>query len=655
MKLKKVRICKFRNFLDSGEVPIEPDITCLVGKNESGKTALLHAVYRLNPSRPNVQFSIIDHYPAWIEKRDGLSGIDLDQVAPIVCTFELEDVDIKKLEDRFGPKSIKSTEISFERHYNGELVCQIDIDEKIVISYILDSVDRTPEIKNLSEASTIDDLDQAISDLESSQKGEASDDTIPESDEIEGTLTQTLVSLRKSVNSILGGKSLVEAVTDSAQQLLPKFLYFDEYSKLPYSCEIQRILKTDQKELSDSELTARALLNMAAADDDYLLNPDYERRKRELENVANTLTSDVLKYWSQNPELRVQPDINQKTVEDTQGQHSVLDELKLRIWDQRHSLSLPFDEHSSGFRWFFSFLAAFSEHEYAQESIVILLDEPALNLHARAQADFLHFIEDRLAPKCQVVYTTHSPFMIQPGFLHRVRLIEDQGQDTGAKVTLDVLSTDPDTLFPLQGALGYDIAQNLFIAPNNLVVEGTSDFTYLDLISRHLESLTGCTPLDDAWTILPVGGVDLIPTFIALLGTHLNLGVLIDSKKGGTQKISRLVERGYITINNIVTIGQILDRSQADIEDLFHPQDYLNLYNGAFGKKLSASVLNGDDPIVKQIARAEGIDSFDHGKPADFLLRNRDAIFPNLDQETIDNFDSLFNILNSLLASFEKT
>jgi ABC-type transport system involved in cytochrome c biogenesis ATPase subunit len=655
MKLKKVRICKFRNFLDSGEVPIEPDITCLVGKNESGKTALLHAVYRLNPVRPNVQFSILEHYPAWIEKKDRLKGVDQEQFVPIMCTFELEDVDIEKIEDQFGSKSIKSKGISFERRYNGELVCQVDIDEERVISHILDSVDQTPELNSLSKVSTIDDLNQAISDLESSQNSKASDDTIPESNEIEGTIKQTLVSLRESVQSVLGGKSLIEAVTDIAQQLLPKFLYFDEYSKLPYSCGIQRILKTDQKELSDSELTARALLNMAAAADDYLLNPDYERRKRELENVANALTSDILKYWSQNPELRVQPDITQKTVNGPQGQQSVLDELKLRIWDQRHFLSLPFDEHSSGFRWFFSFLAAFSEYEYKEEPIVILLDEPALNLHARAQTDFLRFIEERLAPKCQVVYTTHSPFMIQPGFLNRVRLIEDHGKDTGAKVTLDVLSTDPDTLFPLQGALGYDIAQNLFIAPNNLVVEGTSDFTYLDIISRHLESLTGRTPLDNSWTILPVGGVDLIPTFIALLGTHLNLGVLIDSSKGGNQKISRLANQGYIVNSNIVTIGQILGRSQADIEDLFHPQDYLNLYNGAFGKELSTSVLNGDDPIVKQIARAEGIDSFDHGKPAEYLLRNRDVIYPNLDQETIDNFDSLFNILNSLLASFEKT
>lgn len=656
MKLKKVRIYKFRNFLDSGEIPIEPDITCLVGKNESGKTALLHAVNRLHPSRSKAQFSILDDYPASIQKMDKQKGIDQDQVTPILCTFKLDDIEIEKLEDKFGPKSIKSRDMSFGRCYNGELVCQVDIDEKMVISHILDSVDLSSDLKaKLSGASSIEDLIQAISNLESSLTSKTSDGTIQEPDEVTEIQKQSLITLREFVKSVIGGESLIEAVTRFAQPFMPKFIYFDDYSILPYSCKIERILKTNPKELNDDELTARALLKLAGAAEDYLLNPDYEQRKRELENVANALTRDVLRYWSQNPELRVQPDINQITVSNPPGQTTVLDELKLRINDQRHFLTLPFDKHSSGFRWFFSFLAAFSEYEYAKEPIVILLDEPALNLHARAQADFLRFIEERLAPKCQVIYTTHSPFMIQPGSLQRVRLIEDHGLDTGAIVSTDVLSTDPDTLFPLQGALGYDIAQNLFIAPNNLVVEGTSDFTYLDLISRHIGSLIGRTTLDDSWTILPVGGVDLIPTFIALLHTHLNIGVLIDSNKGGNQKLSRLIDQEYILSNNIVTIGQILGRRHADIEDLFDPQDYLALYNGAFDKKLDVSVLKGDDPIVKQIARAEEIDNFDHGKPADFLLRNRDVIFPNLRQGTIDNFESLFKRLNSLLDSFGKT
>ncbi len=69
--------------------------------------------------------------------------------------------------------------------------------------------------------------------------------------------------------------------------------------------------------------------------------------------------------------------------------------------------------------------------------------------------------------------------MVQPGHLENVRLAEDKGQTEGSKSTADVTSTDPDNLFPLQGAYGNDFAHYLFIATHNLVVEGTSDYTYL--------------------------------------------------------------------------------------------------------------------------------------------------------------------------------
>ena len=89
--------------------------------------------------------------------------------------------------------------------------------------------------------------------------------------------------------------------------------------------------------------------------------------------------------WSQNPELRVLIDISQQIEKSAEGtpQQVVLDELKIRMWDERHWLSLPFDQHSTGFQWFFSFLAAFSEYEWKDEPLVILLDEPALGLHAQ--------------------------------------------------------------------------------------------------------------------------------------------------------------------------------------------------------------------------------------------------------------------------------
>jgi predicted ATP-dependent endonuclease of OLD family len=353
----------------------------------------------------------------------------------------------------------------------------------------------------------------------------------------------------------------------------------------------------------------------------------------------------------------VEPRITKETISAgrNQGQKAVVDELKLRIRDDRHWLSLPFDEHSSGFRWFFSFLAAFSKYEHTDEPLVILLDEPALGLHAKAQADFLRYIEERLAPRCQVVYTTHSPFMVEPGKLERVRLLEDKTDDEsrepeGVTISADVTSTDQDTLFPLQGALGYDLVQHLFIGPHNLVVEGTSDYTYLTVISDYLGSLEeDRVTLDDRWSVVPVGGASQVPSFVALLGSHLDVTVLVDAQKKGHQRLAYMADQGILQENRILTIGGVLDRSAADIEDLFAKEDYLDLYNRAFRKEVTTGDLQGDDPIVRRLARFEGEDRFDHGVPADELLRHRDEILPDLIEDTLDRFEALFEEINRTL------
>lgn len=402
--------------------------------------------------------------------------------------------------------------------------------------------------------------------------------------------------------------------------------------------------------MNPGELTARALLALGGADNEYLLNPDYETRKRELENIANAITHQVLAFWSTNPELRTEVDMTLKQEPTSNGQQQVLDELKIRLYDNRHLLSLSFDERSTGFRWFFSFLAAFSEYENNSSPVIILLDEPGLGLHARAQADFLRFIDERLSKRCPVIYTTHSPFMVQPGKLERVRLVQDGGREIGSRITSNVLSTDRDTLFPLQGALGYDMVQHLFIAPHNLIVEGTSDFTYLNLLSTHLASM-GRTGLDPKWSIIPVGGADLIPSFVALLGNHLELTVLIDSRKEGNQRLQHLTQQGLLRGTRLIAIGEIIGTKVGDVEDLFAPEEYLRLFNEAFAKSFKVADLVGKDPIVNRLTRLLKVDRYDHGLPATALLKNYPSIMPTLAPETLTRFESLFQRINSTLGT----
>jgi hypothetical protein len=215
-------------------------------------------------------------------------------------------------------------------------------------------------------------------------------------------------------------------------------------------------------------------------------------------------------------------------------------------------------------------------------------------------------------------------------------------------VTTEVLATDRDSLFPLQAALGYDIAQNLFVGPNNLLVEGTSDFTYLTLISDHLKK-EGRTNLDERWRILPCGGVQNIPTFVALLGSHLDVSVLIDSGTQGAQRLTELGKRGLLDPARMVAVGQITGAKNADIEDVFTIDDYLTIFNAAMGESLSESDLPPGDRIVRRLTELRG--DFEHGDPADYFLRHRDELLPKLSSATLENFERLIEQLNNTLPS----
>jgi predicted ATPase len=636
VKLVSVEVDHFKNILKSGVVVIQPDVTCVVGKNESGKTAFLQALHRFNPAQPNVMFNAQRQYPAWLEKQHRRQK-NLEEHCPVACTFELEKPDLEPVEEALGRGALKNTTITISRTYGNEFRWNVEINEPSIVAHIASGLLTGGPI-----STSVDDLNKLIETLGSSTHA----------DEAKTAADRTLASnLTDARTKALGERaSIHERLWDLLLPRLPQFFYFDDYSQLPASVKIRQLLAKSKKDLNPGELTARALLELGGADNEYLLNPDYETRKRELENIANAITHQVLAFWSTNPELRTDVDMTLNQEQTANGQQQVLDELKIRLYDNRHLLSLSFDERSTGFRWFFSFLAAFSEYENNDAPLVILLDEPGLGLHARAQADFLRFIDERLSMRCPVIYTTHSPFMVQPGKLERVRLVQDGGRQVGSQITSNVLSTDRDTLFPLQGALGYDMVQHLFIAPHNLIVEGTSDFTYLNLLSTHLASM-GRTGLDPKWSIIPVGGADLIPSFVALLGNHLELTVLIDSRKEGNQRLQHLTQHGLLKGTRLITIGEIIGAKVGDVEDLFAPEEYLRLFNEAFSKSFKVSDLVGKDPIVNRLARLIKVDRYDHGLPATALLKNYPSILPTLAPETLTRFESLFQRINSTLGT----
>jgi predicted ATP-dependent endonuclease of OLD family len=631
MLLRKFEVSRFRNVLDSGPIPVEGDVTSLVGKNESGKTAMLHALQRLNPAR-TATFELEADYPRWLLIRDRKEG-KADEAVPIRATFEMEQTDLDALEKQFGPGVMKEKTIEVSRGYNGSLYLSIKSDEAKAVANLVKTAGAGTNTKKLLVLDTFAALRKSIA------AGRESVDLIEKT-------TEELAAVEAAVTTLIGGNTLSQTVINFVAARVPKFFYFGEYSTLPGRIDLREIAGEDPP-ASTGLQTAWALLQLAGTDTSRLGEEDFELRMAELEAVSIDLTRQVFEYWTQNTDLSVEIVVDKETEDTPTGQTAVARYLDVRVRDSRHGYTGNFAQRSSGFRWFFSFLAAFSEFEARPGRVVVLLDEPALTLHARAQQDFLRFINERLSPKHQVIYTTHSPFMVETGHLERARIVEDKGPDRGSEVTTEVLATDRDSLFPLQAALGYDIAQNLFVGPNNVLVEGTSDFTYLTVISDHLKT-QGRTALDDRWRILPCGGVQNIPTFVALLGAHLEVSVLIDSGTQGSQRLTELGNRGLLDLSRLVTVGQVTGAKNADIEDVFEVEDYLPIFNAATGQSLTAQDLPPGDRIVRRLAEKLGGD-FEHGIPADYFLRHRDEVLPKLSVAAFDRFEKLIELLNKTL------
>jgi hypothetical protein len=264
----------------------------------------------------------------------------------------------------------------------------------------------------------------------------------------------------------------------------------------------------------------------------------------------------------------------------------------VRVEDKRHGVSVPIDRRSNGFVWFFSFLVSFSQirKRYPNRPLVLLLDEPGTALHGLAQRDFLKVLEEPLADH-QILYTTHQPFLVDPDRLDRARPVVDV-DDAGTKVYEHAYRVDRDTLFPLEAALGYEIGQTLFVAPNVLLVEGTSDLIYLQLLSRACEA-AGKDGLDRRWTITPVGGVDKMDTFVRLFkGQQLNICAVIDATDNKLTKVEKLVRDGDLQPGELIKVAGIVGADQADMEDVMSPDFYLKLVQGV-GREDSIRAIYG--------------------------------------------------------------
>ena len=667
MKLRRMRVMNFRCIEDSTEFSVCP-VTSFVGKNGAGKTSLLEALYKLNPDVEELaNFDVLMEYPR-ARRREYQKQIGREPDDALITTWELEDRDVEKLESILGSGAVKSRTVVMKKGYYPGRQWTGSIGQGDVIGPLtVEHADpRLPQVAGNPEGSA-DTFDNPVRGLT----------------QIEDTGEETEVSAFKDGRRPARGHSqeIQTPPADSLRDdnayferfvapLLPKLLYFSEWHIMEGRISIDALLQRRAKgELTGPDRVFLALLEIGGTSVEALTSIERsEELIADLEDAARPITAEIARYWSQERDLRVNFHLYPARAGDPATDHGLI--FETRIVNTRTDLSLNFEERSTGFVWFFSFLVWYADvrRRYG-DNLIILLDDPGLGLHAKAQWDLLRYIREQLVSHYQVLYATHSPFMIDPERMQWVRTVEEITQQTpdgrleylGTKVGDEVFSMDHDTLLPLQASLGYRIMQDLTGTRKLLLVEKPADVLYLQWFSARLNE-RGRVGLHPTWTIVPCGDLVRLATLAGLLANDASgfavLLTLSDVRPEitGHREVSRMLERCHV-----FPLHKYAGPATSTVEDLLGSQMYMALTDESYGLprkyRLSRTVEQiADEPVLKTVlsafaARQAKFAKFDPMIPAEYLFRSNHRRIEKLPgaNEAFARFETLFSGVNGIL------
>jgi hypothetical protein len=555
MKLLRFRVTNFRSVRDSDWIETD-DVTALIGTNESGKTNILVPLWKLNPAKDG-DIDLIADYP-----RKYYNEFRNQDPQPrfIEAVFLIDGELTTKIASTTGSPQSEVAEVTIGRRFDG--------------SYTVDfhkaKPARTVEIKKAAEL--ISSAEAEITTL-STLKGDESlkpdmlkaigeaKAAILGSNEIGAKQLKIVLGLLKmvkvddapkssslvpryqrisdDVNSLLGEVSHKhpnenKEATDLALKGMPKFVYYSNYGNLDSEIYLPYVIQNMSREGLGAKEAAKARTLRVLFEFVKLSPEEILELGQEAKPVANQkLTDEQIQQSSKKTKERTilltsaSADLTQKFRKWWKRGNYIFrfqaDGNHFRIWvsDDKRPDEIELEGRSTGLQWFLSFYLVFLvERSEAHSDAILLLDEPGTSLHPHAQEDLSAFF-DGLAESNQLLYTSHSPFLIDADRLDRARKVF-VGEDGETNVTADLNSKEGDSErrsagYTVFAALGLTVAESFLIGCEPVLVEGQSDQLYLSSIKSLLIASGKLKPSREL-IFPPTGGTKGVKAVVSILG-----------------------------------------------------------------------------------------------------------------------------------------
>ncbi len=606
LQLLRFRVTNFRSVKDSGWIDADR-ITALIGANEAGKTNLLLPLWKLNPAKEG-EINLLSDLPrkAYNEMRaatpkpvfvEAWFGVPEPLATQMAASHGVdpESIRVVSVARDFGGERV----VTFPRDQTARSIARAVFRERVAAHRKavadLSSLKKAEQgvrdrLVGLLDAALAPDTDLGIDDVRALKTTLAAAAETQQSGTVGASAAALDALLAEMETSITKPRpSDVEALKQGLLQHLPAFVYYSNYGNLDSEIYLPHVIQNlKRKDIQGKEAakarTLKVLFEFVGLKPDEILAlgeeaPNAEqaqieataakKKEREvlLQSASAKLTSAFREWWKQGDyRFRFQAD----------GRH-------FRIWvsDDRRPEEVELEGRSTGLQWFLSFYLVFLvESREAHKGAILLLDEPGLSLHPVAQRDLARFFES-LAGTNQLLFTTHSPFLVDADHLDRVRsvYVDDDGYTVSSP---DLRAGNKDSqarsVYAVHASIGLTASEGLLLGCQPVIVEGASDQVLLGLMKLALIRESRITPSREL-VFLPSGGVKGVKQVAAIvLGRDDDLPfVALDGDSAGRSMAAHLregKEAWYANAKSRVVLATDLltGLANAEIEDLFLPK-----------------------------------------------------------------------------------